>query len=239
VQATTTVLKEISVYPRPLQQPHPQVWEPLTSERSIRWAAQRGINGYFIGEPNQRLRPNIELYYAEAERQGWPDRLNRGRFKYGWDAEKHRGIITGRYVHIDRGGGRHERERVDRALELQWDYYGPFGFVAILSDPGEPLYDFNMKVTGDLLRQREILIDGSPAEVTEKILRIKEVCGYEDFMFNAWFELGGFAGEEVEEQMQLFAEEVMPALRNACGGGPNLPVSAVDLSVDGVRQGVS
>src|SRR5438105_10005252 len=127
VQATTTVLKEISVYPRPLQKPHPQVWEPLTSERSIRWAAQRGINGYFIGEPNPRLRPNIEMYYEEAEKQGWPDRLGRGRFKYGWDAEKHRGIITGRYVHIDRGGGRQERERVDRALELQWDYYGHFG----------------------------------------------------------------------------------------------------------------
>jgi hypothetical protein len=39
--------------------------------------------------------------------------------------------------------------------------------------------------------------------------------------------------------MQLFAEEVMPVLRKACGGGPNLLVSAVDLRVDGVRQAVS
>jgi alkanesulfonate monooxygenase SsuD/methylene tetrahydromethanopterin reductase-like flavin-dependent oxidoreductase (luciferase family) len=44
VQATTTVLKEISLFPQPLQKPYPQIWEPLTSERSIRWAAQRGIN---------------------------------------------------------------------------------------------------------------------------------------------------------------------------------------------------
>ena len=51
-------------------------------------------------------------------------------------------------------------------------------------------------------------------------------------MFNAWFELGGFSGEEIEEQMQIFAEEVMPALRKACGGGPNLPGSQVNLAVD-------
>src|SRR5262249_3365634 len=102
VQATTTVLKEISLFPQPLQKPYPQLWEPLTSERSIRWAAQRGINGYFIGEPNSRLKQNIEIYYEEADKQGWPDRLQRGKWKFGWDAEKHRGVITGRYVHIIR-----------------------------------------------------------------------------------------------------------------------------------------
>ena len=25
-------------------------------------------------------------------------------------------------------------------------------------------------------------------------MKIKEICGYDDFMFNAWFELGGFSG---------------------------------------------
>ena len=28
----------------------------------------------------------------EAEQAGWPDRLDRGQFKYGWDAEKRRGV---------------------------------------------------------------------------------------------------------------------------------------------------
>ncbi len=235
VQATTTVLKEIQLFPRPLQKPHPQVWEPLTSERSIRWAAQRGLNGYFIVEPNSRLRKNIELFYEEAEKQGWPDRLGRGQFKFGWDAEKHRGIVTSRSIHIHRPG-KNDRERVDRAIELQWDYYGPFGFTAVLADAGQPMYPLDMKVTGDLLREKEILIDGTPEQVVEKILRIKQSCGYEDFMFNTWFELGGFVGEEIEEQMQIFAEEVMPILRREGGGGPNLPESTVNLSVDGVRQ---
>ncbi|MBX6378752.1 MAG: LLM class flavin-dependent oxidoreductase, partial [Clostridia bacterium] len=191
VLASTTTLRELSVFPQPLQKPYPQVWEPLTSERSIRWAAQRGINGYFIVEPNSRLKRNIDIYYEEAERQGWPDRLNRGRFKYGWDAEKRRGVVTCRYIHIVRPGRERDLERARIALEVQWDYYGPFGFAAVLAEADEPFYDLNMKVTAELLEQKEVAIFGTPEQVIEKILRVKESIGYEDFMFNAWFELAG------------------------------------------------
>ena len=110
VLATTTRLREIPVYPQPMQKPYPQIWEPVTSERSTRWAAARGINGYFIVEPNSRLRTMIEMYYDEAEKQGWPDRLDRGPFKSGWDAEKRRGVVTARYIHVvDKGLGDMDR----------------------------------------------------------------------------------------------------------------------------------
>jgi alkanesulfonate monooxygenase SsuD/methylene tetrahydromethanopterin reductase-like flavin-dependent oxidoreductase (luciferase family) len=231
VQATTTTLREISVYPQPLQKPYPQVWEPLTSERSIRWAAQHGINGYFIVEPNSRLKRNMEIYYEEAEKQGWPDRLGRGRFKFGWDAEKRRGVVTCRYIHVvEKGLG--DMERAGRAMELQWDYYGPFGFAAVLAEADEPFYDLDMKVTADLLRQKEVAIHGSKDFVIEKIMKIKEQCGYEDFMFHAWFELGGFHPEEIEAQMQYFSEEILPVLRRECGGSPELPESTADLGLD-------
>ena len=49
-------------------------------------------------------------------------------------------------------------------------------------------------------------------------MKIKEVCGYDDFMLNTWFEIGGFAGSEIEDQMRCFAEEVMPVLERECGG---------------------
>ncbi|MDR0359787.1 MAG: LLM class flavin-dependent oxidoreductase [bacterium] len=230
VQATTTTLREISVYPQPLQKPHPQMWEPLTSERSIRWAAQRGINGYFIVEPNSRLAKNIATYYDEAEKQGWPDRQQRGRFKYGWDATRRRGVVTGRYIHVVQNGIG-DLERAGRALELQWDYYGPFGFAAVLAEGDEPFYDPGMKVTADLLRQKEVAIHGSKDYVIEAIMKIKQACGYDDFMFNAWFELGGFSGGETEEQMQYFAEEILPVLRREGGGSPETRESEVDLEV--------
>jgi alkanesulfonate monooxygenase SsuD/methylene tetrahydromethanopterin reductase-like flavin-dependent oxidoreductase (luciferase family) len=104
VQATTTTLKELQVFPQPVQKPHPQIWEPLTSARSIKWAAEHGINGVFIVEPNDRMKRNIDLYYETAEKAGWPDMLNRGKFKYGWDAQKRRGIMTSRYIHVTTPG---------------------------------------------------------------------------------------------------------------------------------------
>ena len=64
----------------------------------------------------------------------------------------------------------------------------------------------------------------------EAILKVKEQCGYEDFMFHAWFETGGFRGEEVETQMQYFAEEVMPRLARACGNQVKNPDIGVDFA---------
>jgi len=236
VVATTTILKELQVYPQPVQKPYPQLWEPLTSERSIRFCAQRGINGYFIVEPISRLKKNLEMYYDEAEKSDWPDRLDRGRFKYGWDAEKKRGLITGRYIHLaDRGIG--DMERAGRAIEVQWDYYGPFGFGGVLTELDEPMGDLGRKITADEVRSRKVALHGSVQYVTDEIMRIKEECGYEDFMFNAWFELGGFEGSEIEDQMQLFAEEVMPVLRRECGGSPEKEESNLEFVPDiGLRE---
>jgi hypothetical protein len=66
-------------------------------------------------------------------------------------------------------------------------------------------------------------------QVVEKIMRIQQTCHYEDFLFTAWFEAGGYRTEEIEDQMQLFAQEVMPVLRRECGGSPTLPESTVQL----------
>ncbi|MCF7550811.1 LLM class flavin-dependent oxidoreductase [Pseudonocardia sp. WMMC193] len=230
VLATTTKLLEIPVYPQPLQKPYPQMWEPLTSPRSIRFAAERGINGYFIVEPNSRLKANIDLYHAEAEKAGWPDRQGRGEFKRGWDAERRRGVVTCRYIHcVDKGIG--DMARAGRGLEVQWDYYGPFGFAAVLAEADEPFYDPNMKVTADLLRDKKVAIHGSKQYVIDSIMEVKEQCGYDDFMFHTWFETGGFEGEEIEAQMQYFAEEIMPVLHRECGRLPKQE-STTDLDVD-------
>ena len=56
VMATTTTLKQISVFLQPLQKPYPQIWEPLTSPRSIKFCAEKGVNGYFIVEPSSRFK---------------------------------------------------------------------------------------------------------------------------------------------------------------------------------------
>ena len=56
VMGSTTTLREISVFPQPLQKPYPQIWQPVASERSIRWAARHGVNCHQQLEPTRRLK---------------------------------------------------------------------------------------------------------------------------------------------------------------------------------------
>jgi alkanesulfonate monooxygenase SsuD/methylene tetrahydromethanopterin reductase-like flavin-dependent oxidoreductase (luciferase family) len=230
ISAKETTLRELQVFPKPLQKPYPQLWQPLTSSRSIRFAAERGINGYFNASPVERLKRDIDVYYRAAEEAGWPDRLHGGEFAYGWDAKRRRGVITDRMVHIvDDGIG--DLDRAARGAEAQWDFYGAFGFSGALTNPGETPYPLDMKVTADLLREKRVALHGTVDQIIEGLLEVRDGAGYgDDFMVNCHFELAGFEGSEIEEQMQCFAERVVPVLARACGGRIEQPASTVDLA---------
>jgi alkanesulfonate monooxygenase SsuD/methylene tetrahydromethanopterin reductase-like flavin-dependent oxidoreductase (luciferase family) len=178
------------------------------------------MNGGFIAEPAWRIKKNAEHYYDEAEKTGWPDRLNRGPLRYGWDAEKHRGLIVARITHIMKDpNDAVERERVALGAELGWTYYGGFGFAPLLANPDEKFAP-DMRVPFELLQDRGVALVGTAEQVAEQILNIRREIGFDDFCFVAWLEMGGFSARENEEQMQLFAEQVMPILRRECGGSP-------------------
>jgi alkanesulfonate monooxygenase SsuD/methylene tetrahydromethanopterin reductase-like flavin-dependent oxidoreductase (luciferase family) len=224
VVATTTRLKELSVLPHPIQKPYPPLWEGVTSDRSLRWAAQNGINGNFFYESALKIRQKVEIYMEEAAKHNWPDRVSPGvEWKAGWDGERRRGLIASRVIHVQEGSV----GNLDRAGESEmflWDFYGPFGFAGILGDPGKP-FDPNTPVTPELLRERDVIFQGSKQQVLESILRLHQDAYLgQDMCLNLRFESGGMSHEEVEEQMWFFAEEILPELRRECGGGPEHPV---------------
>jgi alkanesulfonate monooxygenase SsuD/methylene tetrahydromethanopterin reductase-like flavin-dependent oxidoreductase (luciferase family) len=231
ISSKETTLRELQVFPKPLQKPYPQIWQPLTSGRSIKYAAEHGVNGYFNASTNERLKRDMDRYYTAAEAAGWPDRLDRGEFAFGWDRERRRGVITDRMIHIvDDGIG--DLDRAARGVEVQWDFYGAFGFSAALVNPGEQPYPLDMKITAPLLREKGIALHGTVDEIVEKIIGIRDGAGYgEDFMLNCHFELAGFKSAEIEEQMRCFAERVMPAVAKECGGHPPREESTVDFAV--------
>lgn len=216
--AGTTTLREIQVFPRPLQKPHPQCWMPVQSARTVRWAASHGVNGVYIAAGKEELKKNVDIYYEEAERSGWPDRLNRGSFKFGWDATSHRGMTTAAWMYITSPGKEREQlARVDRGLEFQYDHYSQFGL---------PLASGKDRISGQDVRDKGVCIAGPPDKIAEEILSVKEYVGYkDDFMFWTYFDFGGIGREELEEQLQIFASDVMPTLRKECGGEPDLPIS--------------
>jgi alkanesulfonate monooxygenase SsuD/methylene tetrahydromethanopterin reductase-like flavin-dependent oxidoreductase (luciferase family) len=228
ISATGTTLKQLSVFPQPYQKPHPPLWEPLNSERTIRWAAKNGLNGNFIFESDRAMKPKVDIYMEASAEAGWP---NGGVFKPGWDAEKHRGVSSGRVVHIvDPALSYCDGPRAVESQLFQWDFYKPFGFTAILAEPGEtPRMD--VEVTGEVLQEQGMLIVGSKEHVIEKLMGLKETAYADgDFMVNIWFESGGTPREAVEEQIQFFGEEIIPVLHRECGGGIERPETTVELA---------
>jgi alkanesulfonate monooxygenase SsuD/methylene tetrahydromethanopterin reductase-like flavin-dependent oxidoreductase (luciferase family) len=222
VVATTTRLKELSVLPHPIQKPYPPLWEGITSDRSLRWAARNGVNGNFFYESAAMIRSKIEIYMEEAAKNNWPDRLNRGEFKPGWDGVKRRGLIASRVIHVQEGSVGNLKKAGECEMFL-WDFYNPFGFSGILGDPNKP-FDPTTVITPELLRERDVIFQGSKESVLDSILRLRENAYLNgDMCLNLRFESGGMSHEEVEEQIAFFGEEILPELRRECGGGPEHP----------------
>jgi alkanesulfonate monooxygenase SsuD/methylene tetrahydromethanopterin reductase-like flavin-dependent oxidoreductase (luciferase family) len=211
VYSHATTLKEMSVYPRPVQKPHPQVWQPIVvSNRTIRETARRGINAVFVASTVERVRQEVATYYEEAEKHDYPDRLDRGSFKHGWDCVKKRGVCHFQGVHIvDHGIGNMERARWG-ATHL-WDYLSAY------VPPGVP------SLVPPVVERNAPSFFGSTQQVIDAFMEIKEAGGYEDFLCTAGFTHPGMSREEAEEQMHAFAQDVMPALKHECGGSPDLP----------------
>ena len=68
----------VSVWPRPLQRPHPPVYGSGNSEDSVLFAAQRRLGLAISFAPPEQVAKHVALYRAEAEKAGWspgPDQV--------------------------------------------------------------------------------------------------------------------------------------------------------------------
>jgi alkanesulfonate monooxygenase SsuD/methylene tetrahydromethanopterin reductase-like flavin-dependent oxidoreductase (luciferase family) len=68
----------VSIWPQPLQKPHPPVFGSGNSEESVVFAAQRRLGLAISFAPVQQVARAVALYRAEAEKAGWspgPDQV--------------------------------------------------------------------------------------------------------------------------------------------------------------------
>jgi alkanesulfonate monooxygenase SsuD/methylene tetrahydromethanopterin reductase-like flavin-dependent oxidoreductase (luciferase family) len=61
----------VSVWPRPLQQPHPPVFGSGNSEESVVFAARRRIGLAISFAPPDQVAKSVRLYREEADKAGW------------------------------------------------------------------------------------------------------------------------------------------------------------------------
>ena len=189
-------IPETTVFPGPVQKPHPPIWVTAQSPESIETTVKRGfhlLSGGF-GVPIERLREFRRIFDAHVAQHppAQPIRVGTQRPVYVTDneADARAAAEQARWNMRVTLSLRNNYERVDngRAMAV------PFG-----SEPS----------TDDLLEKFSVI--GTPDTCIRQIRRLQEAMRIDHFNCSFWF--GDLTQDQVLRSMRLFAQEVMPAFR--------------------------
>jgi alkanesulfonate monooxygenase SsuD/methylene tetrahydromethanopterin reductase-like flavin-dependent oxidoreductase (luciferase family) len=180
---------ELTLYPRPIQQPHPPIWVAGTSAEGLGWAGRQGYDIMTVGHPHppEKVRPGVEAWKQGLRDQGIDPKDRRCQFHVrthvNESAERAREIATGaisRYDAISRIG---RRSLTTSTAEYDWD---------MMLATGRNNY-------------------GSPDQCILNIQNAKKHYYFDTL--TTTFNFGGIPHAEIMKSMRLFAKEVMPAFR--------------------------
>ena len=196
VDPETRTVREIGVVPKPLQRPHPPLFQPFaSSERSIRWCAREGVTAVLppmeIGLQNRLY----EVYREEAAAAG-------------------RTLEPGEGLGVLRDVIVADTDEEAKALWRQGAafcgaaWFAPFHFGDVLVKPesGEHLSAEEMLENG-------LLLVGSPKTVARQIARMKEQTPVR-WLF-AWQYNGLMAHSKIMRSLEQFATKVLPRFAGA------------------------
>ena len=191
-------IPETTIFPRPVQKPHPPIWVTAQSPESVEATVRRGFNlltGGF-GVSIQRM--------AEFRKQ-FDDLLAEARPPRVPDVGVQRAVYVTDSMADARAAAEEARWNMRVTLSLRQNYQRvEHGRAIAVPAPNEP-------DTDDLLDR--FLVIGTPETVIRQITRLKEEVGITHFNCSFWF--GDLEHRRVLRSMELFAREVMPAFRGA------------------------
>jgi alkanesulfonate monooxygenase SsuD/methylene tetrahydromethanopterin reductase-like flavin-dependent oxidoreductase (luciferase family) len=181
-------LDDVSLYPHPVQRPHPPLWVAGTSTDSLSWAGRHGYNVMSVAHvrPPDLVRPGIAAW-REGLRASGRD-----------PASGHCKLHVRVWVDED---GERARAVAEPAI-VRYTDVSRLGRESATTTPSEGYDHAGMRAHG-----RNIY--GDPAEV---IAGIEAARRHFDFdCLGAQFNFGGIPHTDVVRAMRLFAREVMPA----------------------------
>ena len=187
---------ETSVFPLPVQSPHPPIWVVGQSEESIAVTAKRGFNlitGGF-GIPIDRLRQFRKVFDAVDV-----DPAVKAKMR----------LSTQRPVYVT-----HDESELPAVVEqARWNMR-----VTLSLRQGLERVDKGRAVAVPLDKEPDVddllnryFIMGTPKTCIAKLHELYDAMKIDHFNANFWF--GDLEQQQVMRSMQLFAEEVMPAFR--------------------------
>ena len=197
VDMDTKLLSRIGLVPRPLQQPHPPLWQVVDGHRSIDWAARNGLNGIMWIPTVRALKQRFEVYRnARSEATGHDVPLGEGI-----------SLVRDMFV----------AETMDEARELAGEgiltylrWIAHWRGLGNHAEPGEELPKTPGKLdllSYDFLHPRNLLF-GTPDYVAEKIEELQAELNLQHLQ--VWSNFPGVSHEKVMRSVKLFTEEVMP-----------------------------
>ena len=193
-----------SIYPRPLQQPHPPVWVAAESARTIEWTAAHGFGMSTLFLPPDQVREKLG-HYLDASRAA------------GRDADAASCMLV-RNVHVaptDEEALAEAEPALTHTLLLFRNAALPPD-LSLLPDSyafhresfrglEEPVESFRDVIDAGLV------LCGSPATVRRQLAAQVEAIGLKQL--GLWFAFGNLPHERVMRSLELFAAEVLPAFR--------------------------
>ena len=211
--------QDVAIWPRPVQQPHPPVWVPVTtSKETIEWAAEHDIPiTPGIGSPG--LREDIVRYYAgclaKHGRQLTPDHLIMSTTAYVADSKAQAVRESGPYtLYFNRTLFSHGNVTDANPLlgagyltSASMDYIRPENRASAVRSRDE----YRGLTMADLERQAEQQPWGPPDEVRERIIEAAERTGANTVLVA--LNRGAMPHEMFLEQIRRFGREVLPALQ--------------------------
>src|SRR5215212_3674610 len=194
----------VNVWPRVYQQPHPPVWVTGSHAESAEWVADRQYTFATFLLPYEQVQSLVASYKRRCAERGF-DEPGSDRFAY----------LALCFT------GETEEEAVEGGKQLLWYlqrerdpyFFNPPGYTPykemarqLKAGAGRPYGD-----TFETLREKGILLCGTPDVMIERIKHLHERCdvGHLLMMNQAGF----MPGESVRKSLSLFAKEVYPAIR--------------------------
>jgi alkanesulfonate monooxygenase SsuD/methylene tetrahydromethanopterin reductase-like flavin-dependent oxidoreductase (luciferase family) len=180
---------ELTLYPRPMQQPHPPIWVAGTSAEGLGWAGRQGYDIMTVGHPHP---PEKVCLGVEA----W----KRGLIEAGFDpSNKHCQFHVRTHVHEDS----EQAKLTGMAAVKRYDEISRIGRRSLSAAPAE--YDWEMMLATGRNNY------GNPEQCIQNIRNAMK--NYYFDTLTTTFNFGAIPHAEIMKSMRLFAREVMPAFR--------------------------
>jgi len=179
----------LTLYPRPIQQPHPPIWVAGTSAEGLGWAGRQGYHIMTVGHPHppEKVRAGVEAW-------------KQGLIEGGHDLhDKHCQFHVRTHVNESADQAR----LIAMAAVKRYDAISRIGRRSLTAPPGE--YDWDMMLATGRNNY------GTPDQCIENIHNAKQ--HYDFDTLTTTFNFGGIPHPEILKSMRLFAKEVMPAFR--------------------------